>query len=84
MFVLAGGAIAQTKPKDVSQLNKQLFIAVRADKDARVRSLLTAGADPVAVNAFGLTPAGLAIERGNFKMAHYILAVRNQRVLAKE
>jgi|GEM_PF-1186201 hypothetical protein len=84
LFVLAGGAIAQTKPKDVSQLNKQLFIAVRADKDARVRSLLTAGADPVAVNAFGLTPAGLAIERGNFKMAHYILAVRNQRVLAKE
>jgi hypothetical protein len=84
LLVLTGGANAQTKSRDVSQLNKQLFSAVRADQDARVRSLLTAGADPVAVNAVGLTPAGLAIERGNFKMAHYILSVRNQRVLAKE
>ena len=82
--MLAGGAFAQTKSQDVSQLNKQLFSAVRADQDARVRSLLTAGADPMAVNAFGLTPAGLAIERGNFKLAHYILAVRNQRDMARK
>ena len=84
VLLAAGGAAAQTKSQDVSRLNKQLFSAVRADQDARVRSQLTAGADPMAVNAFGLTPAGLAIERGNFKMAHYILAVRNQRVMAKE
>ena len=56
---------AQSTSPNVADLNKQLFAAVRAGQETRVRALLTAGADPMATNAFGLTPAGLAIDRSS-------------------
>ncbi|MDP6645593.1 MAG: hypothetical protein QGF16_16100, partial [Rhodospirillales bacterium] len=83
LLLLASAAGAQNKPANIAELNKQLFLAVKNNQAARVRSLLTAGADPIATNKLGMTPAGLAIERGYFQMAHYILAVRNQRNQAK-
>lgn len=60
-------------------LTKRLFEAVTANNLASVRSSITAGANITAVNQDGLTAAGLAIEKGYFNIAHYILGVRNQR-----
>jgi len=64
---------------DVEALNQRLFAAVRANDIATVRLVLTNGADPMAVDANGQTPAGIAVDRGYFEIAHHILGVRNQR-----
>ena len=71
-------------PSEISALNKRLFAAVDANNLSTVRTVLTAGASPTAVNEDGLTSAGLAIEKGYFDMAHFILAVRNQRTEARQ
>ncbi len=85
---IAGAALAVVAAlpalaQSVTQLNDKLFAAVRANDMAAVTSALTAGADPNAVNGDGQTPAGLAVDLGNFPIAHYILGVRNQRLNAK-
>lgn len=64
---------------DIAALNARLFEAVRGNDIATVRSSLTNGADPMAVDANGQTPAGIAIDRGYYPIAHHILGVRNQR-----
>ena len=84
VLLLAAGADAQTKTRNVDALNKQLFAAVRADQDARVRSLLTAGADPMATNDFGMTPAGLAIERGGLREEGQAWLVRGMAAARRE
>ena len=65
--------------QDLDSLTQRLFTAVRANDIATVRLVLTNGADPMAVDANGQTPAGIAIDRGYFEIAHHILGVRNQR-----
>lgn len=65
-------------------LNKQLFSAVRSNNLAQVRSRINGGADPEAVNEDGLTPAGLAIEKGYFDVAHYLLGVRNLQLKSRD
>ena len=67
-----------------SQLTQRLFKAVAANNMASVRSSITAGASITVVNPEGLTAAGLAIEKGYFTIAHYILGVRNQRTSGDE
>ncbi len=75
---LAAPSFAQQKA-DIAALNERLFTAVRSNDIATVRSTLTNGADPSVVDANGQTPAGIAIDRGYFEIAHYVLGVRNQR-----
>lgn len=65
--------------QDTAALTERLFTAVRANDIATVRLVLTNGADPMALDANGQTPAGIAIDRGYFEIAHHILGVRNQR-----
>jgi hypothetical protein len=72
-------ASAQQQTDDVATLNAKLFAAVRANDIATVRLVLTNGADPMALDANGQTPAGIAVDRGYFDIAHHILGVRNQR-----
>jgi hypothetical protein len=82
MFVLAfvlGIALPAAAQQDTAALTERLFTAVRANDVATVRLVLTNGADPMAVDANGQTPAGIAIDRGYFEIAHHILGVRNQR-----
>jgi hypothetical protein len=83
MFALAiilGLALpAAAQQQDTAALTERLFAAVRANDIATVRLVLTNGADPVAVDANGQTPAGIAVDRGYFEIAHHILGVRNQR-----
>ncbi len=77
-FVL-GFALPAVAQQDTAALTERLFTAVRANDVATVRLVLTNGADPMAVDANGQTPAGIAIDRGYFEIAHHILGVRNQR-----
>lgn len=82
MFVLAfvlGLSLPAAAQQDTAALTERLFTAVRANDIATVRLVLTNGADPLAVDANGQTPAGIAIDRGYFEIAHHILGVRNQR-----
>ena len=72
-------AAQQQEQQDTAALTERLFAAVRANDIATVRLVLTNGADPVAVDANGQTPAGIAVDRGYFEIAHHILGVRNQR-----
>jgi len=76
--------LGQGKPalsaEEKQQLIKQLFEAISANNISLVRSRVNAGADLNAVNEDGLTPAGLAIEKGYFDLAHYLLAARNQQL----
>jgi hypothetical protein len=77
-FVL-GTALPAAAQQDTAALTERLFAAVRANDIATVRLVLTNGADPMAVDANGQTPAGIAIDRGYFEIAHHVLGVRNQR-----
>jgi len=77
-FVL-GLSLPAAAQQDTAALTERLFTAVRANDIATVRLVLTNGADPMAVDANGQTPAGIAIDRGYFEVAHHILGVRNQR-----
>jgi len=63
------------------QLTNKLFGAVLINNISDVRLLITQGADINATNQEGLTPAGLAIERGFYGIAHYIVGIRNQNLM---
>ena len=66
------------------QLTNKLFDAVLINNISDVRLLITQGADINATNQEGLTPAGLAIERGYYGIAHYIVGIRNQNLMKSE
>lgn len=68
----------------VKELNDRLFSAVFYNNLALVRSSITAGANIKATNNEGLTAAGLAVEKGYFSIAHYILGVINQKSATKK
>ena len=63
----------------IKELNERLFSAIHSNNIALVRSSINAGANINATNDEGLTAAGLAVEKGYFKIAHYILGIRNQK-----
>jgi hypothetical protein len=62
---------------------KSLFVAVVEKNIEDVQSSLAAGANVNALNKNGETPAGVAINKGYFKIAHLILRSRNQIGLGK-
>jgi hypothetical protein len=68
----------------IKELNNRLLSAVFNNNFALVKSTITAGANPKATNNEGLTAAGLAVEKGYFNIAHYILGVIQQKSSAKE
>ena len=68
----------------VKELNNRLFRAVFNNNFASVRSSITAGANLEATNDEGLTAAGLAVEKGYFNIAHYILGLVKQKSLVKK
>jgi len=83
-LMLSSAAYAQSGSTSTAQLTQRLFSAVAANNLAEVRSSITAGANITAVNQNGQTAAGLAIEKGYFNIAHYILGIRNQRTALDE
>lgn len=55
---------------------KRLFNAVYANDFAAVQASIASGADIDARNAWGVTPADLAVDKGYFRIAHYLVSVR--------
>lgn len=55
-----------------------LFESVIANDMAGVQASLDAGADVMAQDLYGNTPADVAVDRGYFDIAHYLLGVANR------
>lgn len=66
----------QAADADISQ---RLFAAVRANDIVAVRRIVGQGADPFVFDERGLAPVDVAVDKGYFDIAHYLLAVQNQR-----
>jgi len=71
-------AWAQSSRQDAGQMRERLLIAVEENDITTVRNILSTNASWLAVEDTGVKAAGLAVERGFFPIAHYILGVRNQ------
>ena len=71
--------VAQAQAQSQEFATRALFMAVDKDDLPGVRAAIDAGAD-VEVRGFnGMQPVDMAIERGHFDIAHYLISVRNQR-----
>ena len=74
--------IAWGSNHSLQELNSRLFKAVFDNNFAVVKSSITGGANLEATNDEGLTAAGLAVEKGYFNIAHYILGAMKQKSLS--
>ena len=76
--LLAGGALAQGKP-GLDEATQALFDAVLVNDLEAVKASVNEKADLEARDRWGMTPIDLAVDRGHFKIAHFLLSVRNFR-----
>lgn len=80
LFLLAtigvNKASAQSPLQDSAEATRALFEAVRQNDLPAVQAGITAGADINAVNSWGLTPADVAVDKGHFDIAHFLLSLR--------
>ena len=80
--ICTGGVIGGDQPASAGEMTSEtekLFRAVRSNDFPAVKRNLLDGGDVRAENAAGLTVIDLAIDKGYFKIAHYLLAWRKQR-----
>lgn len=84
MGVLTLSLLAVPTPKALAAgaesdaATRRLFAAVQANDLSAAQASVAAGADPRAANPMGLTAIDLAIDRGYFPIAHYLVAVAQQ------
>ena len=79
MMVAVGLSLpASTKAQtgDSAEATQKLFEAVRANDYEAAQASVAAGADVDAPDRWGMTPAELAIDKGYYQIAHYLVAVR--------
>jgi hypothetical protein len=63
---------------------RHLFAAVQTNDFQAVQSSIAAGADVEARNPWGSTAADVAVDKGYFRIAHYLVSIRNfQRTKAE-
>ncbi len=74
----AGNGLTQSSPPGANQMRERLLNAVQENDIATVRNMLSTSASWLAAEDTGVKAAGLAVERGFFQIAHYILGVRSQ------
>ena len=77
LVLAAGAAPAQQRQAALSDADELLFEAVAANDLARVQAVIAEGADPNARDHTGRTAADVAVDRGYFDIAHFLLAARN-------
>ena len=80
--ICTGGVIGGDRPASAGEMSpetEKLFRAVRSNDFPAVKRNLLDGGDVRAENAAGLTVIDLAIDKGYFNIAHYLLAWRKQR-----
>ena len=70
-WLATGAALAQS-----GDANRLLFEAVRANDRAKAQTSLAEGADVNARNSLGMTAIDIAVDRGFYDMAHFLLAHR--------
>ncbi len=73
VLLLSGQSAAQSQ----SEATKKLFDAVYNGKLDQVQITIAAGADINALNAWGITPVDLAVDKGHFDIVRFLLQVRD-------
>ncbi len=76
MLIPAYGFAAPSGPGP-ADATRQLFAAVQANDFQAVQTSIGAGADVEARNSWGFTAADVAVDRGYFRIAHYLVSIRN-------
>ncbi|MCH8214286.1 MAG: ankyrin repeat domain-containing protein [Proteobacteria bacterium] len=84
--VLLAGAVdaaaQRSSGSPLSEATQNLFDAVHRNDLGAAQSSVAAGADITAVNDWELTPVDLAVDKGYFEIAHFLLSLRNFRETA--
>lgn len=75
--VAALAAVAATGARAGEAATQQLFAAVQANDFAAVQQAIGAGADVEARSPWGTTAAEMAVDKGYFRIAHYLVSIRN-------
>lgn len=79
-FVTLMGSVGTASANQaISKETQQLFDAVRANDLAAVQASLNAGASVDATDRWGMTAPELAVDKGYFKIAHFLASVRHFR-----
>ena len=73
------GGMTPVDAGELTPVTRDLFTAVRANDFSAVKRSLLDGGDVTAENTLGLTAIDIAVDKGNFRIAHYLLAWRKQR-----
>src|SRR5512144_2202847 len=76
---LPAPTIAAQSAGQNGSINSQLFRAVQANDLAAVQASIGEGADVEARDRWGMTPTDIAIDRGHYRIAHFLVSVRNNR-----
>lgn len=79
MAISAGDSQAASVSASNDKATRQLFQAVYANDLASARTSVGNGADVNAQDRWGMTPTDIAIDRGNYQIAHFLVSVRNIR-----
>ncbi len=69
---------AHAATSNTEQATRQLFEAVQTADLPAVQASIAAGADVNARDRWGMTPTDIAIDRGHYRIAHFLVSVRNQ------
>ncbi|MGE5442525.1 MAG: ankyrin repeat domain-containing protein [Bacteroidota bacterium] len=77
--LLPAHAIAAQSSGEKSNANSHLFQAVQANDLAAVQTSIGEGADVEARDRWGMTPTDIAVDRGHYRIAHFLVSVRNSR-----
>jgi hypothetical protein len=74
-----GDSQAATATAFSEKATRQLFQAIYANDLPSAQASVGDGADVEARDRWGMTPADLAIDRGHYRIAHFLVSVRNSR-----
>ncbi len=76
-------AVTTSPAQGAQTATDRLFRAVRNNDLGMAQSSVAAGGDVNATNALGITPVDMAVDKGFFDIAHFLLSIRNQEQFSK-
>src|SRR6266511_4473347 len=79
VVLLPAPTIAAQSAGENHSANSRLFQAVQANDLAAVQASIGEGADVEARDRWGMTPTDIAVDRGHYRIAHFLVSVRNSR-----
>ncbi|MBL6929284.1 MAG: ankyrin repeat domain-containing protein [Rhodospirillales bacterium] len=75
-LAIALASPATVRADDLSPLTQNLFSAIQRNDFSAVQLSVANGADISARNQFGMRAVDLAVDKGHFEIAHYLLSLR--------